>query len=386
MSYNHLTLENAFPLALEKEFKYLNWLYTYLVLPFNIQAQTQSNWCWAATATSVSHFYSFLSPWTQCKVASAELAKECCTTPVPGACNVPWYLDKALTRTNNFFNMQSGTAPWNTVKSELEKGLVVGARVGWNGGGGHFMVLHGVSASIFSTTKFLHIDDPIYAKSTLTYDQFATNYQGSGTWTHTYFTKKYFYFMWFKPLAFNPVLLKPIPEIRPLLAAYDEHIDLETLSRESDFGIPHFVFNLPLNMLSKEAALPRSPIALRVLQMKKDAPVAYYDLGLDEQNPTLLQMNTSQPFFVLMDGALGKLKSVSKERKTPGELRLLKVPALNLEALWLAYTGDTQGQFAILPRFQYELFDNDKVYEEAEFLKLLSKAAAKVKQDDTMGA
>src|SRR5262249_364835 len=161
--------------------------------------------------------------------------------------------------------------------------------------------------------------------------EFATNYQGSGSWTHTYFTKKYFYFMWFKPLAFNPVLLKPIPEIRPLLTAYDEHIDLETLSRESDFGIPHFVYNLQLNMISKEAALPRSPVALRVLQMKKDAPVAYYDLGLDEQNPTLLQMNASQAFFSLMDRALGNLKSGSKERKTPGELRLLKVPALNLE-------------------------------------------------------
>jgi len=386
MTLNHLTSEDRFSLALEKEFKYLSWLYSCLVLPFNMQAQTQSNWCWAATSTSVSRFYSFLSPWTQCKVASDELGKQCCTTPVPGACNVPWYLDKALTRTNNFVSMQSSAASWNSVKSELAKGLVVGARIGWSGGGGHFMVLHGVSSSVFSLTKYLHIDDPIYGKSTLSYDQFATNYQGSGTWTHTYFTKKYFYFMWFKSLAFNPVLLKPIPEIRPLLTAYDEHIDLETLSRESDFGISHFVYNLPLNMLLKQPALPQSPVALRVLQMKQDAPVAYYDLGLDEQNPTLLQMNTSQPFFELMDSALGKLKSASKEHKAQGELRLLKVPALNMEALWLAYPGRTPDLFTILPRFHYEHFDNDKVYEEAEFVKLLSKAASKVTQDDTIGA
>lgn len=384
MSYEHLRLESAFSLALEREFAYLNWLYTYLVLPFNMQAQTQSNWCWAATSTSVSHFYSSLSPWTQCKVASKELNQLCCTSPVPGACNVPWYLDKAFTRTNNFVSMQSGTVTWNTVKTQLQAGLVVGTRIGWSGGGGHFMVLHGVSSIL--TTKYLHIDDPIYGKSTLTYDQFATNYQGSGTWTHTYFTKKYFYFMWFKDLVFNPALLNPIPEIRPLLSAYDEHIDLETLSRESDFGIPHFVYSLPLNKISKEPELPSSPAALRVLQMKQDAPVAYYDLGLDERNPTLLQMNNSQSFFTLMNSALGKLKSESQRRKTPGELRLLKVPALNLEALWLSYSGETQGLFAILPRFQYENFDNDKVYEEAEFLKLLSKTASKMKQDDTMGA
>ena len=65
----------------------------------------------------------------------------------------------------------------------------------------------------------------------------------------------------------------------------------------------------------KEPALPHSPVALRVLQLKKDAPVAYYDLGLDEQNPKLLQMNTSQAFFELMNSALGKLKLQLKNIK-----------------------------------------------------------------------
>ena len=169
MPFDHLTVEDALLLPFEKQVKYLTWLYSYLVLPFNMQAQTQSNWCWAATSTSVSRFYSFFSPWTQCKVASGELSLQCCTTPVPGACNVAWYLDKALTRTNNFVSMQSSAASWNTIKSELKNGLVVGARIGWSGGGGHFMVLHGVSSSIFGTTKYLHIDDPIYGKSTLEY-------------------------------------------------------------------------------------------------------------------------------------------------------------------------------------------------------------------------
>ena len=57
-----------------------------------------------------------------------------------------------------------------------------------------------------------------------------------------------------------------------------------------------------------------------------------------------------------------------------------------MEALWLAYPGRTPDLFTILPRFQYEHFDNDKVHEEAEFVKLLSRAAAKVTQDDTIGA
>mgnify|MGYP006902597272 CR=1 FL=1 len=113
------------------------------------------------------------------------------------------------------------------------------------------MVLHGVSS--IGVTNYLHIDDPIYGKSVLTYQQFATNYQGSGSWTHTYFTKKYFYFMWFKDLVFNPVLLKPIPEIRPLLQAYDPTIaqELAAGGGEGDFGVPHHVFNVPLDLAAK---------------------------------------------------------------------------------------------------------------------------------------
>jgi len=64
-------------------------------LAFAMQAQTESNWCWAAASTSVSHYYWFLSTWTQCRVANAELGRgDCCASPAPGPCNVPWYLDR----------------------------------------------------------------------------------------------------------------------------------------------------------------------------------------------------------------------------------------------------------------------------------------------------
>jgi Papain-like cysteine protease AvrRpt2 len=384
MGVDNLRFEQTLPLPILNEFTYLKWLYSYLVLPFNMQAQTQSNWCWAATSTSVSRYYSAFSPWTQCKVASDELGQTCCTPPVPGACNVPWYLDRALTRTNNFVSIQSGTVTWNTVKSELEKGLVVGTRIGWNGGGGHFMVLHGVSS--IGITNYLHIDDPIYGKSVLTYQQFATNYQGSGSWTHTYFTKKYFYFMWFRDLVFNPVLLRPIPEIRPLLQAYDPSLAPEAMAGGGDFGIPHHVYQVPLNAVAKDGKLPAAPAALRVLEMKNDAPVAFYDLSLDEEHPELLQMNRDPAYFTLMDAALGRLKGASGERKSMGELSLIRIPGLNMEALRLEFGGRTKSLISILPRFQYETFDTDKVYEEEDFLKLLRKAAARMQQDDTMGA
>jgi hypothetical protein len=59
---------------------------------------------------------------------------------------------------------------------------------------------------------------------------------------------------------------------------------------------------------------------------------------------------------------------------------------MNMEALRLEFGGRNKSLIAILPRFSYETFETDKVYEEDEFLKLLQRAAAKVRQDDTMGA
>src|SRR5215210_2812792 len=125
-------------------------------LAFDMQPQTQSNWCWSATATSVSHFYWFISTWTQCRVANSELNRsDCCNSPVPSACNVPWYLDRALTRTNNFVSI-TGPANFEQVRAEIDAGRPVGARVGWSGGGGHFMVIYGYS--FIGVTEFFDID------------------------------------------------------------------------------------------------------------------------------------------------------------------------------------------------------------------------------------
>src|SRR5262249_52700326 len=40
-------------------------------MPFLMQIQLQDNWCWAATATSVSHFYNSASAWSQIALAKA---------------------------------------------------------------------------------------------------------------------------------------------------------------------------------------------------------------------------------------------------------------------------------------------------------------------------
>jgi hypothetical protein len=157
-------------------------------LPLTVQHQLQTNWCWAACASSASAFYDGTSTWGQCTVVNAELEQPgCCDDGASEGCNIPWYLDRALRRTGNFTSKQDGAASWNTVRREIDAGRPVGARIGWNGGGGHFVMLSGYRSR--GSVREVVVQDPWTGRSRLPIDVFANNYKNSGRWTHTYLTR-----------------------------------------------------------------------------------------------------------------------------------------------------------------------------------------------------
>ncbi len=154
-------------------------------LPFNMQTQQQSNWCWAAVTTSTSLFYSATSGWTQCSVANGELGLTgCCAAPVPSACNVPWTLNTALSRTGNLASWQTGTITLQAIRTDLQAGHPVGARIAWSGGGGHFVIIEGCDDD-----GVLAIEDPANGATSVDITTFTSSYLGSGSWTHTYITQ-----------------------------------------------------------------------------------------------------------------------------------------------------------------------------------------------------
>jgi hypothetical protein len=156
-------------------------------LTFAMQTQLQSQWCWAAHSTSVSHFYDGASTWTQCSVVNAELGQTtCCQDGSTAQCNQPWYLDLALTRTGNLASWSGGTATMAQIQTEILNGRPVGARIGWSGGGGHFVVIAGYRCD---AVGYFEIRDPFYGSSDVAVATFTTSYQGSGSWTHTYYTE-----------------------------------------------------------------------------------------------------------------------------------------------------------------------------------------------------
>lgn len=358
-------------------------LYYSKVLNFNMEAQLKSNWCWAATANSVSHFYGrFFNPWSQCKIASHEQGLSCCNTPTPTGCNVPWYLDKALDCVHNYVSMSSGTLSWEDVKAEIDKGLVVGTRIGWSGGGGHFMAIHGVSRIGF--TKYLHIDDPIYGKSVLTVDQFSNNYQGSGTWTHSYITKKYSYMIFLDWLVYEK-LLSPIPYIRPLLKTQLPGLQTDKQLDQLQLSMPHHVFTVSLKDIDNTINVSQRPSAVRVIELDNAQPVAAYDLSTNENQPEVLQLSTDKTYLNNIENGIEALKGreKNKEGESDGELRLLRFPALNLEVLWLAGKDGENDTYYPVRHFE----DKEAVMNQKEFNALVQRLKASVaQQDDTMGA
>ncbi|QLY28344.1 fascin domain-containing protein [Nocardia huaxiensis] len=158
-------------------------------LDFRMQHQQQTQWCWAATAASVELFYNPASQWTQCAVVDAEVGRSDCCGGAGSVypCNQPWWLDRALQRVGHY-NQIMGPMTTLQLATELTHALPVGTRVGWAGGGGHFMVLR--ARFVADGVEYVSVADPWYGDSDVTDASYRNAYQGSGTWTHSYKTKR----------------------------------------------------------------------------------------------------------------------------------------------------------------------------------------------------
>ncbi len=153
-------------------------------LGFTMQHQEQTQWCWAAVSTSVNLYYHPASGQTQCAVANTAMGQTtCCQDGSTPQCNQPWFLDQALQIVGNLKSWSPGKAALAKVKAQIGQCRPLCLRIGWNGGGGHFVAVYGYSG------QRLNIGDPWYGNSVVTYGPFPNTYQGGGAWTDSYTTK-----------------------------------------------------------------------------------------------------------------------------------------------------------------------------------------------------
>jgi hypothetical protein len=155
-------------------------------LPFAMQQQEQSNWCWAAVGASVDQYYNPLGDPRQCTIATNQIGKQCCTTPVPADCNIYGFCDQALQQRGHHASTAGGSAAMAQVKTEIDAGRPLALRIAWNGGGAHFVVISGYQTD----DAHIAVDDPGSASHNLVdYSAFPGSYGGGGTWTDTFYTQ-----------------------------------------------------------------------------------------------------------------------------------------------------------------------------------------------------
>ncbi|MEX2551826.1 MAG: hypothetical protein WD627_02325 [Actinomycetota bacterium] len=280
-----------------------------------------------------------------------------------------------------------GAASFATVRDELKKGKVVCARIGWSGGGGHFMAIDGCST--VGGAQFFEIDDPIYGQQTVSVDTFTNSYQGSGSWTHTYFTKSGIVLK-IKPFLIKEPILRKIWEIRPLLALKsnpDGDFSPEAMARMADASLasPHLVFTMGLDAVADGQQPPADPTSMRVMAVENSDPVELFDLTTDQDDPQIRQVAGKNPFLGSLARGFQQAAEVAEDQESDAELRVLQIPGLYLDAVWLHYDNeeldvaipvrDVEGVTAFQPIGLRELLH-----------RVAEPARMGMQMDDTMGS
>lgn len=189
--------------------------------------------------------------------------------------------------------------------------------------------------------------------------------------------------MRFLDLVLYEKLLLPIPMIRPLLKVQMPHLNVEKRLDQLDLSMPHHVFTVSLKDIDKEIIAVKDPSAVRVIELDDSKPVAIYDLSTNESQPEVLQVSTDTSYLNNIEKGIDRLRRAETRATDADELRLLRFPALNLEALWLAGDNSKDDKYYLVRHFE----DKEGVLNQNEFNAMVQQLKASVeKQDDTMGA
>lgn len=161
-------------------------------LNFAMQPQKQTQWCWAAVSASVATYYGS-DDFTQCDLATWAASTRgvananCCKDGSSSDCNKPFTLDTALTHVGHLNAMTEGASTLPAVQGQIDGKHPLGVRVGWTGGGGHFLVIDGYDTTVADPK--IALADPFYGPSVVVFNTFPAHYQGGAVWSHSYTTK-----------------------------------------------------------------------------------------------------------------------------------------------------------------------------------------------------
>jgi hypothetical protein len=136
--------------------------------------------------------------------------------------------------------------------------------------------------------------------------------------------------------------------------------------------------------LTAESQPQPQPIGLRVHELVDDAPRAIFDVS-DDEEPHVQQMSASENYLEPFARGLAEVFATTEQSDEESELRLLRVPALNFEALWINYEGE--GADLLVPLREVGRLSPYQAVPFDEAMDALREAARPLAQmDDMMGA
>jgi hypothetical protein len=119
--------------------------------------------------------------------------------------------------------------------------------------------------------------------------------------------------------------------------------------------------------------------------MVKDAPQAFFDVT-DDDEPRVVQMSAAAHQLEVFARAMDQALSLAERSKEDVEVRLLRVPALNFEGLWLTGDASDRGDQIVPLRNVGRLYVNQPVPLNEAMDALREAARPLAQMDDTMGA
>lgn len=171
------------------------------VMRFELQKQQQDNWCWAAVTAGLLGFFDTDRAPTQCEVVQEcfsrtkgyEDARGCCRDGTCKVCDRTFKLVDALDLMGLLSARCNYPLSLDEIRAEIECGAPVAVRIGWRGGGGHFVVITAVGPEDPERRDqtWLRVADPKdTGASYISYRALKFRYKGQGRWTHTYTFRK----------------------------------------------------------------------------------------------------------------------------------------------------------------------------------------------------
>jgi hypothetical protein len=163
-----------------------------LTIPFSMERQVYTNWCWAAVAASVAVYYGRVC--RQCDIANLELRRNDCCDPPQNPTHVDFdvtnIFGSPLNRVDCLRELTrfERATPLQVVE-ELKAGRPICVRMVWPDGGAHFLAITGCWFDNRGDLM-LTLDDPFWGPSEFSFDRFSKQYQLlDGRWNDTYYTK-----------------------------------------------------------------------------------------------------------------------------------------------------------------------------------------------------